>query len=637
VEAILRGGIRKFSDEVGRLWTSLADFHIRRGLFEAARDVYEEGLGAVLTVRDFSTVFDAYSQFEESVLAAKLEGAGDPPAAEEDPDGANFLLTDTGDDVDLRLARLERLMERRPELLSSVMLRQNPHNVAEWLKRVALQEGAPERQVLTFTEAVRTVDPAKAVGRPHALWVAFARFYEAHGDVVNARVVLQKATSVAYKTVEELATVWCEAAELELRAKDFPAALRLMQRATTVPSRARGGAPPVDAPVQERLHRSLKLWSFYCDLEESLGTLEGARRVYDAMLDLRVATPQTVLNYAALLAESAHWEDAFTVYERGVNAFRYPHCADIWLAYLAEFGKRYGGRKLERSRDLYEQALTAFPAAAARPLYLAYAALEEEHGLARRAMDVYARAAATVPDAEKLGVYELYAARAADAFGVAKVRALYQAALEVEPPLADSVALPLCLRFAHLERGLGEIDRARALYGHASQLANPAKEPGFWEDWNSFEVKHGNEDTFREMLRVKRSVAAAFEGAHVSMSVLELAARAQAAAAAAPEDVLPPGLDPMAALDAGVATTGLRGFVSAGVTGGTLGGVAGNTEEIDIDLGGEEPEADLPKDVQVQQQAVPASIYGDVESAALAGKPLALEAMERLAKRQRQE
>jgi pentatricopeptide repeat protein len=37
--------------QVGRLWTSLADYYIRRGLFEKARDVYEEGLGSVMTVR----------------------------------------------------------------------------------------------------------------------------------------------------------------------------------------------------------------------------------------------------------------------------------------------------------------------------------------------------------------------------------------------------------------------------------------------------------------------------------------------------------------------------------------------------------------------------------------------------------
>jgi hypothetical protein len=46
----------------------------------------------------------------------------EPPS--EDNNGADFLLTDDGEDTDLRLARLESLTKRRPELLSSVMLRQ---------------------------------------------------------------------------------------------------------------------------------------------------------------------------------------------------------------------------------------------------------------------------------------------------------------------------------------------------------------------------------------------------------------------------------------------------------------------------------------------------------------------------------
>ena len=54
-------------------------------------------------------------------------------------------------------------------------------------------------------------------------------------------------------------------------------------------------------PVQGRLYRSLKLWTFYCDLEESLGTLESTKAVYDSIMDLKLATPQIVLNYAAFL------------------------------------------------------------------------------------------------------------------------------------------------------------------------------------------------------------------------------------------------------------------------------------------------------------------------------------------------
>ncbi len=49
-------------------------------------------------------------------------------------------------------------MERRPILLSSVMLRQNPHNVHEWHKRVKLFNGQPHKQILTYTEAVTTVN-----------------------------------------------------------------------------------------------------------------------------------------------------------------------------------------------------------------------------------------------------------------------------------------------------------------------------------------------------------------------------------------------------------------------------------------------------------------------------------------------
>jgi pre-mRNA-splicing factor SYF1 len=226
-------------------------------------------------------VFDAYTQFEESMLAAKMEilevsddereeekeqealdngrteiEVSDGVLAAEDPKRktqkvdqktalekwereilSGFWLNDEND-IDLRLARLEDLMNRRPELVSSVLLRQNPHNVHEWHKRVKLFVDNPARQILTFTEAVRTVDPFKAVGKPHTLWVSFARLYEAHDDLVNARVIFDKAVQVGYKAVDDLASVWCEWAEMELRHKNFKGALKLMARATAEPSAA---------------------------------------------------------------------------------------------------------------------------------------------------------------------------------------------------------------------------------------------------------------------------------------------------------------------------------------------------------------------------------------------------------------
>jgi pre-mRNA-splicing factor SYF1 len=50
VDAIIRSGLSRFSDEVGRLWCRLADFYIRSGQFERARDVFEEAVASVTTV-----------------------------------------------------------------------------------------------------------------------------------------------------------------------------------------------------------------------------------------------------------------------------------------------------------------------------------------------------------------------------------------------------------------------------------------------------------------------------------------------------------------------------------------------------------------------------------------------------------
>jgi pre-mRNA-splicing factor SYF1 len=94
-------------------------------------------------------------------------------------------------------------------------------------------------------------------------------------------------------------------------------------------------------PVQARLFKSLKLWSFYVDLEESLGTVESTKAVYDKILELRIANAQIIVNYAAFLEENNYFEESFKVYERGVELFTFPVSFEIWNIYLSKFVKRY--------------------------------------------------------------------------------------------------------------------------------------------------------------------------------------------------------------------------------------------------------------------------------------------------------
>jgi pre-mRNA-splicing factor SYF1 len=70
---------------------------------------------------------------------------------------------------------------------------------------------------------------------------------------------------------------------------------------------------PQSLPVQARLFKSLKLWSFYVDLEESIGTVESTKSVYDKILELRIANAQIIVNYAAFLEENKYYEESFKV------------------------------------------------------------------------------------------------------------------------------------------------------------------------------------------------------------------------------------------------------------------------------------------------------------------------------------
>lgn len=435
VDTMMRTGITKHP----QLWCKLADFYIRSGRFEKARDIYEEALTEVRTVRDFAMVFDAYAQYEEALLAVE--------------------------DDELQMARLENLITQRPVLLSSVILRQNPSSVPEWHARAQLFQDKRKRME-TYAEAVKTI--GETAVKPQSLWLALAREY----DLVNARKVLDEAAKAPMRK-DDLADLYCQWAEMEMKNEQYEAALQVMQRASKL--------------------KSPKVWALYLDLQESLGSTETTSAAYDRALQIKVATPLMVLNYASYLEERQYFEKAFRAYEKGLALFTWPHSRDIWFTYIPKFTSR--SSKVERARDLFEQALASNPPVEDRDrLYVLYAKFEEQHGLASRSLRVYERAATSALTYE---AFALYIAKVQQMCGATKARPVYEKGIEL---LDDPRRL--CIDFAKLETRLGEIDRARAIYAHAAQFADP----NYWQVWRDFEVAHGNEDTFRDMLRIQRSV-----------------------------------------------------------------------------------------------------------------------------------
>lgn len=498
VESIIRSGISRYPDQRGKLWTGLATYWIRRGSFEKARDAFEEGITTVMTVKDFALIFDSYTEFEESVIRSLMDRATGQAESAVGDDEADF-------EWDVRMMRFEHLMDRRPFLVNDVLLRQNPNLVIEWEKRVALWGDNKEEVVRTYSDAIASIHPKQAVGSFHKLWTNYARFYEQGCDLRNARIIMEKATKVPYKSVAELADTWIEWAELELRNENFNEAVRIMAKAVQAPKRSTVDYFDETLSAQQRVHKSWKLWSFYVDLVESVATLTEVKKVYERIFELRIATPQTVVNYANVLEEHKYYEESFKVYERGLDLFSYPVAFELWNLYLTKAVDRKIG--IERLRDLFEQAVEDCPPKFAKTIYLMYGNLEEERGLARHAMRIYERATRAVADEDRADMFNFYITKSASNFGLSSTRPIYERAITALP---DTEAKEMCLKFADMEKRLGEVDRARAIYGHASQFCDPRINSDFWARWEQFEVQHGNEDTFKEMLRIKRSVQAQY-------------------------------------------------------------------------------------------------------------------------------
>jgi len=222
-----------------------------------------------------------------------------------------------------------------------------------------------------------------------------------------------------------------------------------------------------------------------------------------------------------------------------------------------------------------------------------------------------------VPVDDRLAVYDVYVARAMEFFGVAKVRDVFSIAAD-DNDLPNDVTKELTTRFAEFERKLGELDRARALYVHASQFSNPVKDADFWSTWHEFEVKHGNEDTFREMLRIKRAVAASFSDIHFNTTtVVNVQTEPKGEAE-------PSVADAMARLDAAheahaaqKSATSMPGFVRSHVEGASAPGeaVAGIDDDAEIDLDGLDVPSGVFSGVKRDTQAAGHDNEGDAKRA----------------------
>lgn len=356
---------------------------------------------------------------------------------------------------------------------------------------------------MTYHEAFRQVDPAMAHGKLSSLYLGYAKYYEKTKKYDKVREIFQAGVAVDYKNVDELVHVYCRYCEFELRMLNYDDALSIAQQATTQRRKAIITDEKTATSSLDKVFKQVRIWNLYLDLEASLGTLETCKAAYERAIELKVITPGMLLNYALYMEEHNFYEESFRIYEKGISIFVYPPLRIIWLTYIDKFIARYEGTKIERLRDIFENAVKEVTTEYAAEFYIKYAKAEEQYGLARHAIAIFDRGCKVVADSVKLDFYKLYIKKVEQHYGVTKTRPIYEKAIQV---LSDDMCRLLCLDFAEMETKIGEVDRARAIYAHGSQFADPKRELNYYVKWQEFEEEYGNEDTYREMLRIKRTM-----------------------------------------------------------------------------------------------------------------------------------
>jgi len=63
------------------------------------------------------------------------------------------------DELDYKIYKVEKLIERRELLLNNCLLRQNPNSVELWLKRLKIVKKDVTLLLKTYSEALTTINP----------------------------------------------------------------------------------------------------------------------------------------------------------------------------------------------------------------------------------------------------------------------------------------------------------------------------------------------------------------------------------------------------------------------------------------------------------------------------------------------
>lgn len=476
VDQIIRKAIKKSPSSCGPYWNVLAARAIKKNNYRTAQAIFEEALVSVASLEDFCLIYEAFSLFLETLAS-------------------NYLGSDH---CSLYLCKLERLLLSRQHLLTDVLIRLQPNNIQFWTDRLKLFESDHSALIHEYERAVKAIN-SKGTLQFHLIWIDFAKIYLANDDLKTAREILEHAASSKVRLQsEDHACLLIKWAELELN--DPSIAIGIISK----------GCNP-----QSPSFKSRTLWNYLVDLCEAVylksstdDHLNQVISTYQKMIDLKLATVQTFVNYAEFVMHATKDVDRqFAIFERGIASFGWPVAFELWNVYLPKAMEELPRRPLgvERLRDLFDQALHGCPDQYAPSVVLLYCRFEENHGLARNTLRILDSAVKRplLSAEDKASLFGYFINKTKQLSDITDLRSVYERATRALSTDTDNL-VTVSLGWASLEASLGELTRTRALLVHIAEQASG--DDRLWDAWETIEKDHGDERSFRDMLRLKRAI-----------------------------------------------------------------------------------------------------------------------------------
>ncbi|KAG7193613.1 pre-mRNA-splicing factor syf1 [Scheffersomyces spartinae] len=461
------------------------------------RHLFDLGIKTCKTVKDFVLLYDTYTGFEERLLTKRLD-------AEEDEGDYRQL--------DLRMHKLEQLLDSRHLMMNDVLLRLDPNNIDYWFDRLEIVKEDMNSTLETYVKAISTINPLKYVSYNNhnlpELWINYSKVYSSNGDTTTAELIFSKAVESQYKSSDELAQIYISWCDLLL---EMDCDIRAIQILDDI----------LKDLSQAKIASNLKVWEYYIDLIES-GVTEGDEsqintvvNAYERMITRKVATVVNILGYAMFLSAWGYHERAFSVYEHGLRLFKLEPTIkfEIWNVYLAKLMSSSLSAP-ERIRDVFNQCIDDLPGKFLKPIIILAADFEAKTmNSVVQAIKCLQRGATLVPDSKDKGdIFRLLIAKLDDLNDPSEYRRYMEQIInDNNKELALMDLVDFIQAFIDFETSQNQYPRVRQLYMFVTGLTPPKLLQSTWSNWEKFEVAHGNVETYKAMLKHKRKLTKAFE------------------------------------------------------------------------------------------------------------------------------